>query len=227
MLFFHKHKRYSFVYEHDMHSHVLPSLDDGVKTLEEAVMIVKRLEAFGLQCLTCTPHVAYPSMMNTRKDIESMLVVLKSRLLEEKINLPVEVAAEYRMGEFMLDLLERDEIMASRKNEVLLEHSFVAPSIHADQIIFNLQTKGFCPVLAHPERYSFYAKDITGYCHRFKEKGGKIQVNLLSFTGLYGKEAMLGARKLYDSDLVDYYAGDIHNLRHEMLLEKLIGGACL
>ena len=86
MLFFHKHKRYSFVYEHDMHSHVLPSLDDGVKTLDEAVMIVKRLETFGLQRLTCTPHVACPSMMNTRNDIESMLVVLKSRLLEEKIN---------------------------------------------------------------------------------------------------------------------------------------------
>lgn len=227
MLFFHKHKRYTFEYDHDIHSHVLPALDDGVKTLDEAVTIVKRLVNIGLEHLTCTPHVAYPSMMNTRNGIENALNMLKSRLIDEKVNITIDSAAEYRMGEFMLGLLERDDIMASCKNEVLLEHSFAGPSVYTDQIIFSLQGKGFCPVLAHPERYSFYAKDITGYCHRFKEKGGKIQVNILSFAGFYGKEVMQRAHKLYDSNLVDYYAGDIHNLKQEILLEKVIGGAFL
>jgi len=198
-----------------------------VKTLDEAVTIVKRMENIGLQHLTCTPHVAYPAMMNTRNSIESTLTTLKSRLIEEKVNITIDAAAEYRMGKFMLDLLEKDEIMASCKNEVLLEHSFAGPSIHTDLIVFDLLGKGFCPVLAHPERYTFYAKDIIRHCHRFKEKGGKIQVNILSFSGFYGKDVMQRARKLYDSNLVDYYAGDIHNLRQEMLLEKVIGGAFL
>ena len=78
---------------------------------------------------------------------------------------------------------------------------------------------------AHPERYSFYAKDIVRYCERFKEKGGKVQVNILSFAGFYGKEAMMGARKLCNAALADYYAGDIHSLHQEILMEKYIGGA--
>ena len=212
MLFFNRRKRYFFEYENDIHAHVLPGLDDGVKTMDEAVMIVKRMEQVGLRRLTCTPHVAYPAMINTPKDVESMLFVLKSRLREEGV-------------EFMLELLERGEIMASNRGEVLVEHSFVGPSNYVDDILFGLQGRGFCPVLAHPERYPFYAKDIVRYCERFKEKGGKVQVNILSFAGFYGKEAMMGARKLCDAALADYYAGDIHSLQQEMLMEKYIGGA--
>ena len=128
MLFFNRRKRYFFEYENDIHAHVLPGLDDGVKTMDEAVMIVKRMEQVGLRRLTCTPHVAYPAMINTPRDVESMLFVLKSRLREEGVRVEVDSGAEYRMGEFMLELLERGEIMASNRGEVLVEHSFVGPS---------------------------------------------------------------------------------------------------
>ena len=155
MLFFNRRKRYFFEYEDDIHAHVLPGLDDGVKTMDEAVMIVKRMERMGLKRLTCTPHVAYPAMINTPKDVESMLFVLKLRLQEEGVRVEVDSGAEYRMGEFMLELLERGEIMASNRGEVLVEHSFVGPSNYVDDILFGLQGRGFCPVLAHPERYPF------------------------------------------------------------------------
>ena len=118
MLFFNRRKRYFFEYENDIHAHVLPGLDDGVKTMDEAVMIVKRMERVGLKRLTCTPHVAYPAMINTPKDVESMLFVLKSRLREEGVRVEVDSGAEYRMGEFMLEVLERGEIMASNRGEV-------------------------------------------------------------------------------------------------------------
>ncbi len=98
MLFFNRRKRYFFEYENDIHAHVLPGLDDGVKTMDEAVMIVKRMERVGLRRLTCTPHVAYPAMINTPKDVESMLFVLKSRLREEGVRVEVDSGAEYRMG---------------------------------------------------------------------------------------------------------------------------------
>lgn len=225
MLFFKRHRRFVFNYERDIHSHVLPGLDDGVRTMDEAVMIVRRMVATGLRHLTCTPHVAYPALMNSRRDIESMLMLLRARLAGEGINVSVDAGAEYRMGEFMLRILERDEVIASAAGEVLVEHSFVAPSVYADAIIFELRAREYVPVMAHPERYSFYAGEVVRCCERLKMSGCKIQVNLLSFTGFYGKEAMVGARKLYDSGLVDYYAGDIHNLQQEMLLEKLIGGA--
>ena len=154
MLFFNRRKRYFFEYENDIHAHVLPGLDDGVKTMDEAVMIVKRMEQVGLRRLTCTPHVAYPAMINTPKDVESMLFVLKSRLREEGVRVEVDSGAEYRMGEFMLELLERGEIMASNRGEVLVEHSFVGPSNYVDDILFGLQGRGFCPVLARSEEHT-------------------------------------------------------------------------
>lgn len=225
MLFFKRQRRFIFEYERDVHSHVLPGLDDGVRTMDEAVLVIRRMTATGLRHLTCTPHVAYPALMNSRRDIESMLVLLRARLAREGVNITVDAGAEYRMGEFMLGLLERDEIIASGAGEVLVEHSFVAPSVYADEILFGVRAKGYVPVMAHPERYPFYAGEVVKCCEGLKALGCKVQVNLLSFSGFYGKEAMAGARKLYRSGLVDYYAGDIHNLRQEMLLEKLIGGA--
>lgn len=93
MLFFNRRKRYFFEYEDDIHAHVLPGLDDGVKTMDEAVMIVKRMERMGLKRLTCTPHVAYPAMINTPKDVESMLFVLKLRLQEEGVRVEVDSGA--------------------------------------------------------------------------------------------------------------------------------------
>ncbi|MBC5621198.1 tyrosine-protein phosphatase [Butyricimonas hominis] len=225
MLFLKRHRKFVFDYKRDVHSHVLPALDDGVRTMDEAILIIRRMVAAGLCCLTCTPHVAFPALMNSRGDIGSMFVLLKSRLVQEGIDIAVDMGAEYRMGEFMLGLLEQNEIIASAAGEVLVEHSFVAPSVHAEEIIFRLRGSGYVPVMAHPERYSFYAGDIVKHCEHLKLLGCKIQVNLLSFAGYYGKEALTGARKLYGTGLVDYYAGDIHNLRQEMLLEKLIGGA--
>lgn len=222
MSLFSKRRKFSFVYEQDIHAHILPGLDDGVQTMEEAVAIVTRMAKFGVKHLTCTPHVAFPAMLNDRKNIQSMLVLLKARLQEKGVEIVIDSGAEYKMGEFMLDLIGRDEILASDRGEVLIEHSFVAPSVYFDEIVFKLQNKGYQPILAHPERYPFYAKDIVGYCRGIQEKGCKIQVNWLSFTGYYGKEAMRGIRKLYNSGCVDYYAGDIHNLHQEMLLEKFI-----
>ena len=130
MLFFNRRKRYFFEYENDIHAHVLPGLDDGVKTMDEAVMIVKRMERVGLKRLTCTPHVAYPAMINTPKDVESMLFVLKLRLQEEGVRVEVDSGAEYRMGEFMLEVLERGEIMASNRGEVLVEHHLITWMIY-------------------------------------------------------------------------------------------------
>ena len=225
MLFFKRHEKFIFDYRRDIHSHLLPRLDDGVRSMDESVQVIRRLVALGLQHLTCTPHVAYPALMNGRRDIESMLMLLKARLAQEGISLAVDAGAEYRMGEFMLGLLLQDEIIASPGREVLVEHSFVAPSINADEIIFGLLGRGYVPVMAHPERYAFYAADLVKHCERLKVLGCRIQVNLLSFAGYYGKEALAGARKLYCTGLVDYYAGDIHNLRQEMILEKLVGGA--
>lgn len=225
MLFFNRHKRLQFPYERDIHAHLLPALDDGVQTMDEALCVVCRLVRVGLKRLTCTPHVMFPAVMNNRVTINSALLTFKARVREEGIDMEIDAGAEYRLGEFMLGLLEQGDIMASTRGEVLIEHGFMAPSVYADDIIFGLLGQGYQPVMAHPERYPFYGRDVVRHCERLKEKGCKIQVNILSFSGYYGNEVRKSARKLYDTGWVDYYAGDLHNLRQEMILEKIIGGA--
>ena len=224
MRWFRLHKKYSFEWKHDRHSHILPDLDDGVKTLSEAVELVKRMTALGVERFTFTPHIAFPGMLNNKNNIGGSLLILKKYLESEGLRVPMEAAAEYRMGEFMLDLLDRDDILASSSGEVLVEHSFYAPTCYTDDILCRLRDKGYQPVLAHPERYPFYLDDVVKHCEEMKHKGCKIQVNILSFTGYYGKEVLHAVQKLYDADIVDYYASDIHGLKQMELLEDFMKG---
>lgn len=222
MSWFHRQRKYSFDWKHDRHSHILPDLDDGVKTLAEAIGLVKRMLAAGVERFTFTPHIAFPNMLNNKENIGNTLLILRRYLEKEDIRVPMEASAEYRMGEFMLDLIERDAILASAEREVLVEHSFFAPSCYADDILFRLEQKGYRPVLAHPERYPFYADDVVRHCEELKHKGCKIQVNILSFTGYYGKEAQQGAHRLYKAGVADYYASDLHNAKQMEILENFI-----
>ena len=222
MNWFHRQRRYRFEWNHDRHSHILPDLDDGAKTLAEAIGLTKRMLAIGVKRFTFTPHIAFPNILNTKESISNTLLILRKYLEKEGIRVPMEAAAEYRMGEFMLDLIERDDILASTEKEVLVEHSFFAPSCYADDILFRLEQKGYQPVLAHPERYPFYTDNVVKHCEELKHKGCKIQVNILSFTGYYGKEAQQGILRLYKAGMADYYASDLHNAGQMEILESFI-----
>ena len=142
---------------------MLPYLDDGVKTLDESVALMKRMIALGVERFTFTPHIAFPNMMNDKHSIYGALLIVRKHLEKEGVSVPMEAAAEYRMGEFMLELIERDDILATADKEVLVEHSFFAPSCYADDIICKLIEKGYQPVLAHPERYVYMDEKIERY----------------------------------------------------------------
>ncbi|WP_270516925.1 tyrosine-protein phosphatase [Sanguibacteroides sp. AM78-02pH3A] len=222
-MFFRKRsvKQY-FFYGHDLHSHILPGLDDGVKTVEESAEIVKRMLKLGVKRFTFTPHIVYPLLMNGPENIGKRWEELEERLKREDIRLDADIGAEYRVGRYMFDLIGQKQIMASGGERVLLEHSFLAPSLYFEELLFQLQTEGFEPVLAHPERYRFYGEDIEKACRELKGKGCRLQVNLLSFTGYYGKEARKGAYVLLKRGLIDYLSGDIHSLRQIELLEDFL-----
>lgn len=211
-----------FFYEHDLHSHILPELDDGVKNMEESVEIVKRMLKLGVKRFTFTPHIAYPLLVNGPKNIGKRWGELEERLVREDIRLDADLGAEYRVGRYIFDLIEQKQIMASREGNVLLEHSFLAPSLYFEELLFKLQAEGFGPILAHPERYRFYGEDIEKPCRELKSRGCRMQVNLLSFVGYYGKEAQKGAYALLKKGLVDYLSGDIHSLRQIELLEDFL-----
>lgn len=216
-----KNKQY-FFYDHDIHSHILPGLDDGVKRMEDSVLIVKKMLELGVKQFSFTPHISFPSPMNTPEKILEKLNELKERLLKEGIEIEADAGAEYKVGEYMIDLIRQGNIASFHGGKVLVEHSFVAPSPVFEDVIFCLQEKDYMPVLAHPERYPFYEKHLTERICELKRRGCRIQVNLLSFVGFYGKEAMMGAKELLEARLIDYFSGDIHSERQVELLEKFL-----
>lgn len=220
-MFQNKQQQY-FFYDHDLHSHILPGLDDGVRRLEDAVLIVTRMLALGVKRFTFTPHVMFPALLNTRDSIRQKFDLLLSTLQKEGIELDADYGAEYQASEHVLQLIRQGEIIASREGNVLVEHSFYAASPFFNDIVFSLTEKGFTPILAHPERYPFYEQDIVELCGDLKQKGCRLQVNLLSFTGFYGKDAKRKARLLASAGIIDHVSGDIHSLRQVELLERFL-----
>jgi len=205
----------------DMHSHLLPGLDDGLKTIEESVACINELYNLGYRKLICTPHIIADMYPNDRKTILPKLDEVRKALRENNIQMTVEAAAEYMVDlEMEKHVLSGEPLLTFGDNLILIEMSYVAPSPNIEQMIFQLRIKGLQPVLAHPERYIFYHNDFENY-QRFVDLGCLLQLNLLSLLGYYGKQIKLIAEKLLKNKMIDLVGTDMHHERHLAALKEL------
>lgn len=197
----------------DMHSHLLPGIDDGAPDLDTSVMLIKGMMAMGYQKFITTPHI-YPDLYpNNKETITAAYQLLIQRLKEEQLDVEIKAAAEYFIDDMFAERLEKkEELLTIHKNWVLVEISFVSPPNDLNETIFNLILNGYQPVLAHPERYSYYYQPEV--FHRFKDQGCYLQINILSLLGYYGKTAQETARMLVKEQLVDLAGTDLHHARH-------------
>lgn len=197
----------------DMHSHLLPGIDDGAPDLDTSVMLIKGMMAMGYQKFITTPHI-YPDLYpNNKETITAAHQLLMQRLKEEQLDVEIKAAAEYFIDDMFAERLEKnEELLTIHKNWVLVEISFVSPPNDLNETIFNLILNGYQPVLAHPERYSYYYQPEV--FHRFKDQGCYLQINILSLLGYYGKTAQETARMLVKEQLVDLAGTDLHHARH-------------
>jgi tyrosine-protein phosphatase YwqE len=198
----------------DMHSHLLPGIDDGAPDLDTSVQLIKGMMELGYQKFITTPHI-YPDLYpNTRQTIEQAHTLLMQRLQQEQLNVTVKAAAEYFVDEQFPERIDNGEqLLTLHKNWVLFEVSFVSPPADLADTIFKMIVAGYQPVLAHPERYSFYhyKKELF---QRFKDQGCLLQINILSLLGYYGKSVQETARMLVKEQLVDLIGTDLHHIRH-------------
>jgi tyrosine-protein phosphatase YwqE len=201
----------------DMHSHLLPGIDDGAENLEESTQLILGLKELGYQKLITTPHVYQEYYPNTPATIRGAYDRLQKHLEEKNIDIELEMAAEYFMDEHFEQLLKNDELLTFGDRYVLIEMSFYSEVPKLQQYIFQLCAKGYRPILAHPERYTYYEREFEKY-HHLKERGCLLQVNLLSLTGHYGKVVQQLALRLLKENLVDLLGTDMHMVGH---LEKL------
>ena len=211
----------------DIHTHILPGVDDGSPDLETSLMMAEAAARSGVAVIAATCHSNQEEYQNYEsEELRQRFMELQEALERERIPVQIVRGMEiWAVGRLEEKIRSGRLVPLNGSRFFLVEVPFDAEPEEIRARLTEILDLGKVPVLAHPERYPFYAKDIVRYCERFKEKGGKVQVNILSFAGFYGKEAMMGARKLCDAALADYYAGDIHCLQQEILMEKYIGGA--
>lgn len=198
----------------DIHSHVLPGIDDGAKTMDASIALIKKFQELGIHKIITTPHVMGGVWPNSTEVIISKLQELKKRLQEEGVmEFSIEAAAEYMLDENFTELLEKKDLLPIKGNKVLVEMSYLDPPSNLFDTLFAMQIAGYKPVLAHPERYSFYHMDKSKYAD-LKRAGALFQLNLLALTKYYGLPVQKTALYLLEKNMYDYVATDAHHLRH-------------
>jgi len=200
----------------DIHNHILPGIDDGAQNVTDSIELLDRFYDLGITKFIATPHIMNDYYPNTPEKIKSALSLLQSEINNnEKLkNTDIRYAAEYMMDQNFLELVENEELLTLKDNMVLVEMSYFQAPINLNQILFRLQTKGYKPVLAHPERYAFYhTKDLTKY-EELKNRGCLFQLNTLSLTPHYGGNMQKIAYKLLKKGMIDFIGSDTHRIQH-------------
>lgn len=208
----------------DMHSHVLPGIDDGAQNVEESIVLVKALIDLGIKKIIATPHIMVDYYRNTPEIINNALSVLKNELQEQQIDIEIQASAEHLLDEGFEVLLEESRVLPMTDNYLLFEMSFIDAHPNLIPLVQKIIDKGYKPILAHPERYPYFTIDN---CETLKSWGCNLQMNTISLTGYYGSKTKAMAEAMVDYNLVDFISSDMHHPRHAAALERSLGTAYL
>lgn len=204
----------------DMHSHLLPGIDDGVEDFEQALQTILALKELGYEKLVTTPHVMMGVYDNTPDTIKQKRDQLQAFLMEKGVHVELEASAEYYLDERFMEMIRNKDLLLPISNQyVLFETAFMHASPFLNEAVFLIQASGLKPILAHPERYLYMHEDFNQYVE-LREKGVLLQLNLSSLTGYYSPMVRKVARKLIDEGMVDFVGTDCHGLRHISNLQK-------
>jgi len=203
----------------DMHSHLIPGIDDGSPNMDDSIAMLAKFESLGYKKVITTPHIMTEVYPNTPDIIKKGLIELEKAIKEVGLSIEIQAAAEYYFDDFLIQKIREKSLLTFGDSFVLFEFSFHSEPSYEHQLLFEMQTSGYKPVIAHFERYSYYHGTIDKAIE-FKEKGANIQLNLLSLSGNYGQEVRKQAERLIDAKLVDFVGTDCHRMEHLMLIEQ-------
>ena len=206
----------------DFHNHVIPGIDDGSSTLEESVRMLELFADLGYRKIIATPHVITDLYPNTKDIILGQMYHLRDVIAEQKIPLELEASAEYRLDFEFLQKMEEGELLTLGKtNYILIELPFQKPAFSLEEIIFELRTAGFEPILAHPERYLFLYTNIKNY-YPLKDMGLSFQLNLNSLSGMYNGLVRRTSEKLIKNKMIEFVSSDAHHANHLIDMKKVL-----
>jgi protein-tyrosine phosphatase len=203
----------------DMHSHLVPGIDDGSPDVETSIELIRGLTALGYKKFIATPHILWDIYKNDKDTITAAFQELQLALKANNMNVPMQFAAEYFLDDHVSDLIEEEiPLLTIKKNWVLTEFSFVSPPLDLKEKLFAMQMAGYHPVLAHPERYGYFSRDKNMY-DTLRSAGYYFQVNLLSLAGYYGRGPQELGEYLIKKKYVDLLGSDLHHIRHLQTLQ--------
>lgn len=191
----------------DWHSHILPKVDDGVQTMEESLEILHLYEELGVKNVWLTPHIM--------EDIPNTTAHLRDRFIELQAAyhgaVKLHLASENMLDNLFEERLEKNDLLpiGEKENHLLVETSYFNPPMNLSGMLERIKTKGYHPVLAHPERYVYM--NMEEY-QKLKELNVKFQLNLSSLTGMYDKQVRNKAEKLLKKNMYDIVGSDLHSL---------------
>lgn len=205
----------------DIHSHVIPGIDDGSPSADVSAKLIKRMKSWGLTRLIATPHVTESTFENTPEIMDKAMGTLKSVLQSQGIDIELSHSAEYRLDDLFGRQFADGNISPFPNDFLLVENSFIQEPWGLDETLFDLKVKGYNPILAHPERYSYYHSKKDRY-KKLHNDGTLFQVNLLSLAGHYGRDVRRAAEYLIDQGMVDFIGTDLHNEHHADAIEAYL-----
>lgn len=198
----------------DMHSHLLPGIDDGSPDIQTSLELIKGMMSLGYSKLITSPHIMSDMYKNTREIILEKLALLRSAVKEAGLDIEINAAAEYYLDEYVHGLIKNNEpLLPVSKNMILVEFSMAFPSHSLKDILFDMQMQGLQPIIAHPERYIYLERNKDFY-EELKDIGCLFQVNLLSLIGHYGRTQQELAQYLLKKGYYDLAGTDLHHVRH-------------
>ncbi|MCM1137867.1 MAG: hypothetical protein NC221_07825 [Duncaniella sp.] len=204
----------------DVHAHVLPGVDDGAVDIEESLSLLREMSGWGIRKVFATPHVA-EGFPNDAETLDAALFSLREGIERAAIEIDLHRSSENRVDDFFISQIQDEKIKSFPGNYLLVENSYLQEPWQLDQFLFDLKLKGFIPVMAHPERFSYYHGSTERY-NQLHQAGNLFQINLLSLTGAYGKEAKQAAELLIQRGYVDFLGTDIHHYHHVEIITSYL-----
>lgn len=197
----------------DMHSHLIPGIDDGSKSMDDTLYMLRVLQELGYRKIITSPHVVSDGYNNSTETILTGRDKVRQAIKENNINLAFDAIAEYYVDETLLLKIEKKDLLTFGNNYVLLELSYLNKPSNAGEIFYKLQVAGYKIVLAHPERYPYYYETGFTQYESLKDRNLLFQINIMSLIGKYGKNAQYTAERMIDKGMVDMIGLDLHTIK--------------
>ena len=220
---FFKKKPTSVGLEVDVHSHLIPGIDDGSQSVEQTLEMLELMQEMGYKKVITTPHIISDLFPNTPARILEEFESLKAQLKKTNIKIELEIAAEHYLDEFAMKALKNGEVLTFGEGYLLFETSLMSKPVVLEEYIFEAISKGLKPVLAHPERYLYFQNNWE-LLTEISNRGALFQLNISSLGGFYSKPAKTLAERLIDEGLVHFLGTDAHNVEHLEKCKQVLEG---